>query len=178
MGWRRALFLPAATAVAAGAAALVILTESHPGPTVAQVAAPALKQATMSAPRPDPGDRSRLALRVADVHFPAYLSTLGWVASGARRDRIGGRSVTTVFYRAEDGTRIGYAVVSGPALPPPGAGAATVGGVRYRFAAVASAKLVTWRADGHTCLIVGRRTGDGTLLDLATAGHGGRSRSR
>ena len=178
MRWRRALFLPVATAVAAGVAALVIVTGGASGPTVAQVAAPALRQATMSAPRADPDDRARLALRVADVRFPAYLSTLGWGASGARRDRIGGRAVTTVFYRAEDGTRIGYAVVSGAPLPPPGRMATTVDAVRYAFGSVASAKLVTWRLDGHTCLIVGRRTGDGTLLDLATAGRGERSASR
>jgi hypothetical protein len=168
--WRRALFVPTTTAVAVGVAALVVITGHDGGPTVARVARPALQRATMSAPRTEPGNHARLALRVADVRFPAYLSTLGWVATGARRDHIARRTVTTVFYRAQDGTRIGYAVVSGAALPVPAGAATTVAGVQYTFGSVESATLVSWRLDGHTCLIVGRRTGEGTLLDLATAG--------
>ena len=164
--------------MAVGAAAVVVSTGPPSGPTITQAARPALERATMPMPRPERGDRFRLALRVADVRFPAYLSTLGWAASGSRRDRIDGRAVTTVFYRAQDGTRIGYAVVSGAGLPAPSSATTTVDGVRYAFGSVDSAKLVTWRADGHTCLIVGRRTGDGTLLDLASAGGARSNRAR
>ena len=164
---RRGLFIPAATAIAVAVAAALVVSGHRAGPTVSQAARPGLERATMSTPRTDPGDRARLSLSTADVRFPTYLSTLGWAATGARRDRIAGRSVTTVFYRAQDGTRIGYAVVSGPPLAAPEGPVTTAGGVRYAFGSVDSAKLITWNLDGHTCLIIGRRTGDETLLQLA-----------
>jgi hypothetical protein len=167
--WRRALFMPLATAAAVAAAALIVLASPGSGPSAAQAARFALERATMTTPA-SPTDHAQLALRAAAVRFPAYLSTLGWVATGARRDRIDDRTVTTVFYRAQDGTRIGYAIVSGAALDPPGGPRAIAKGTHYAFGQLGSAHFVTWRAGGHTCMIVGRRPADRELLDLASAG--------
>ena len=166
---RHSLFMPAATALAIVVAAVVVKAGGTGTPTVGQTARLALAPAMAPAPRPDASDRRLLALRVGDVPFPSYVRTLGWDAIGARRDTLHGRRVTTVFYRARDGTRVGYAIVAGRMLADPSGPSQTIHGVRYVLGTVGSARLVTWWRDGHTCVIAGPRVGDATLLALATA---------
>ncbi len=168
-GWRRRLFLPAATALAGVVAAVVVIIHGDGSATVGQTAHLALSAATMPAPTQSASDRNLLDLRVGRIPFPSYVRSIGWQASGTRRDALDGRTVTTVFYRAADGTRVGYAIVSGTALAAPDGPSRTIGRVRYTFAHAGSAKLVTWWRDGRTCVIAGRTVGDATLLALATA---------
>ncbi len=167
--WRRGLFMPAATALAIIVAAIVVKSSATGTPTVAEAARLALAPATMPAPQSDPSNRQLLDLRVGTVPFPAYVRRTGWQATGARRDTLRGRGVTTVFYRAADGSRVGYAIVDGRSLTAPDGPARTVDGVRYVLGTAGSATLVTWWRDGHTCVIAGSKAGDATLLRLATA---------
>jgi hypothetical protein len=86
-----------------------------------------------------------------------------------RHDTLDGRRVTTVFY-SSGRARVGYSTVSGDALVAPGGRTVrSPGGVRYVLSASDGARLVTWRRDGHTCVIAGRSVGPGTLLALAAA---------
>ena len=167
--WRRRLFMPAATALALVVAAVVVIVSGGGSPTVPQTAHLALSAATLPAPAPSASDHELLDLHVGRIPFPSYVRSIRWRASGTRRDVLHGRTVTTVFYRAGDGTRVGYAIVSGSTLDAPAGPSQTIGGVRYTFGHAGSAKLVTWWRDGHTCVIAGRTVGDQTLLALATA---------
>ncbi len=167
--WRRRMFMPAATALAIAVAGVVVIVSGGGSPTVPQTARLALSAATMPAPAQSTSDHDLLDLRVGRIPFPAYVRSVGWQASGTRRDALDGRTVTTVFYRAADGTRVGYAIVSGTALAAPDGPSQTIGGVRYIFGDAGSARLVTWWRDGHTCVVAGRGVGDATLLALATA---------
>ena len=167
--WRRRVFMPAATALAIVVAAVVVIVSGGGSPTVSQTAHLALAAATMPAPAPSASDRDLLDLHVGRIPFPSYVRSTRWRASGTRRDTLHGRTVTTVFYRTGDRTRVGYAIVSGRTLATPAGPTQTIGGVRYTLAHAGSAKLVTWWRDGHTCVIAGPTVSDQTLLALATA---------
>ncbi|HLI58267.1 MAG TPA: hypothetical protein VKV21_01245 [Solirubrobacteraceae bacterium] len=174
---RIAVWRPRATvALVALAAALVavVAIALHGGavPTVQRTARLALAAATGPAPAVDPSNRELLALRprgARRIPFPSYASFAGWRASGVRQDTLDGRRVTTVFYVVGSG-RAGYSIVSGAALPVPhGAHVRGPHGVLYVLATSDGARYVTWRRDGHTCVIASRSLGRGTLLALAAA---------
>ncbi|HWE13807.1 MAG TPA: hypothetical protein VG365_09865 [Solirubrobacteraceae bacterium] len=160
---RRALVLPGATALAVVVAAVVILIGSTSAtPTMPQAAHLALSAATLPAPAVQPGNPRLLRIRAAGIPFSNWH---GWRAVGTRSDVIGGRRITTVFYQAPDGTRVGYAIASGSPLQ----GSPRVSGyqVSYTLGEEGSARLVTWVRDGHTCVIAGRSVTYQTLLRLA-----------
>jgi hypothetical protein len=166
---RRALVLPAASALAVVIAAIVILAGgTGAAPTVPQAAHVALSSA-MTLPRPavDSANPSRLRISADGIPFSNWP---GWSPLGARTDVIGGRRITTVFYRAPDGARVGYAIVSGSPLQ----GSELRGGyaVSYTLGYHGSARLVTWVRDGHTCVIAGRSVPYQTLLGLARSSGG------
>jgi hypothetical protein len=77
--------------------------------------------------------------------------------------------VTTVFYRAPTGIRAGYSIVSGKTLALPHGRWVTTQAIRYTFSPVGSARLVTWRQGGHTCVIASHSLSDQMLLKLAVA---------
>ena len=137
-----------------------------PGPTLAQTVRVTLAAATY----PAPAERDTTTLRAvtAGISFPYWQKTVGWRAVGARTDRIDGRYIQTVFYGWR-GSRVGYAIVSGAAVPVAGGRAVTRGGVLYSFVHRGSAAAVTWLRSGHTCVIAGRGVSEATLLALATA---------
>ena len=163
------LFAPAMTVIAVIVVALVVGLHGSSAPTVPQTARLALAAATTGPPAERAGNHDLLAAHVGAVTFPSYEATIGWKATGSRRDTLHGRRVMTVFYRAPHGTRVGYSIVSGKTLTALRGPAATVGGVRYVFGHVGTAKLVTWWRDGHTCVIAGRTVGRRALLALAAA---------
>ena len=170
LGWGPRVFMPAVTALAIVVAAVVVLVSGGGGsPTVPETAHLALAAAIMPAPAPRASDRDLLDLHVDQIPFPSYVRSTRWRASGARRDALHGRKVTTVFYRAGAGTRVGYAIVSGRALAAPDGPTQTIGGVRYTLGPAGAGKLVTWRRDGHTCVIASATVSDQTLIALATA---------
>jgi len=169
----------AATALAAAAAVVIALVVgSGPGTTHAldlrSAAAPTLRAATMAAPRESGMRHSQLTAAVDGIAFPYWAERFGWSAAGARHDRIGGRTVTTVFYRDGAGQRIAYAIVGG--MPAPRVQAQSVawlGGTAYGLSTVAGRRVVTWERAGHLCVVAGRGVSDATLLRLASWGEHG-----
>jgi hypothetical protein len=106
---------------------------------------------------------------VNGVAFPYWEDRFGWRAVGTRTDRIGGRTVTTVFYGNHRGQTIGYAIASGANPPRISEGMAVRrGGVRYWVTSVNDVPVVTWLRDGHLCVVSGRGVSGATLLRLAS----------
>ena len=96
MRWPPVLVLPGVTALAVAVAAVVILAGgSTSAPTVPQAARLALASATLPAPGVDSADHDQLDVSAAGIPFPNWATTSRWTTSGARRDRVGGRTVTT-----------------------------------------------------------------------------------
>jgi hypothetical protein len=174
---RRAIFAgprarlgAAAAAVAILAAALVGVTLPGGGSsplTVQRAVALTLSSPKSPAPAESRLDRSRLDVAVEGVSFPYWRERFGWVSAGARTDEVGGRSITTVFYTGPAGRRIGYAIVSGRALPTEGGRVVWHRGVRYRVTSQSGATVVTWPRGGHLCVVSGRGVSARTLLALA-----------
>ena len=155
---RRLVLGGAIAAVAAVALALVLVLPGalSGGPSVADAAALADQPPTQPPPTPVASTPQLLRADVDGVPFPDYAAKFGWKPVGARRDDIGGRSTTTVFYE-KDGRRIAYTIVSGDALDPP-AGARTTerGGVEFHSFRANGRPAVTWERQGHTCVLSGR----------------------
>lgn len=167
---RRALVLPGLTAVAVIAAAVIILIGGNQvgAPTVTQTAGLALSSATRPAPAVDPADPYRLKLTAGGITFPNWTDTSGFRPIGVRHDTIGGRSVTTVFY-GRDGSRVGYAIVSGRAVHDiGGADTLTVRGVRFTLARQGTGYLITWVQSGHTCVLASHQMTPRALVRLVT----------
>ncbi len=157
-----------ALVAAAVVAVLLLVTGGRAGPTVGRTARLALAAATGPAPATAVGEPNRLAVRQSGIPFPSYVDSARWRVSGLRRDTLDGRRVTTVFY-GRGAERVGYSIVSGAALPIPSGHASTVGDVRYVTRASRGLRLVTWRRDGHTCVIAGQAVSERALLALAVA---------
>jgi hypothetical protein len=166
---RRFFALPAATVLAIAVAALVIVLQGAPAtPTVPQTVRFALAASTMPSPSEAGSHSDLLSLRVDGIPFPYYGRTLRWNTAGSRTDTLGGRRVVTVFYTAPGGGRVGYAIVSGSALPATAGTTVDRDGIRFTLRQVGSARLVTFLRSGHTCVIAGRWATYPTLLKLAT----------
>jgi anti-sigma factor RsiW len=144
----------------------VFLTGGPGAPTVAEAAQLAQQPPTGPAPATVDPARTRLDVDVEGVVFPAFERGFGWHAVGTRREKLGGRNVVVVVYE-KGSRRIGYAIVGGSALTRPGnADGTTRGGVLYQTLELDGKPVVTWRRDGHTCVLVGGASRD-ELLALA-----------
>lgn len=166
---RRSLTGAVATAVAATAAALLVALPGQAGPSVAEVAGLAAAPAPAPAPAVDRADPYRLTAQVAGVAFPSWRGLGSWTPSGQRSATIDGRRAVTVSYRRRDGARVGYTIVSGEALAwPQGARSVRRAGTEYRLLTVGAHRVVTWRRNGHQCVIAAPRSlTDGQLVALA-----------
>lgn len=161
----------AMAAVAVAVVALVIARSGASGTlTVARTSALALSPATSPAPAHSATVPTELAADVEGVAFPYWEDRFGWRADGARRDRVDGRTVTTVFYIDASGRRVGYAIVSGTPAPAP------VGGVlrwrrgtAYHLSVEHGGHVVSWLRDGRLCVLAGRGVPGATLLALASS---------
>jgi hypothetical protein len=166
---------PAGLRLALGAAALgviaVVLVASLSGGgsalTLRTAVALTLRPATAPAPAQDPQAPTELAADVEGIAFPYWDDRFGWRSTGARTDSVDGRTVRTVFY-ARGHQWIGYAIVSGSAPSVGGGVARTRAGTVYRFLAEDGARVVTWRRDGHLCVVSGHGVSDATLMALAS----------
>lgn len=168
--WRNTLFVPVATAVAIVIVALVVLLgPGSTAPTVDQTAKVALSSATAPAPAPDATNPELLAAGVDGIPFPSYVSSRAWRATGIRTQVVHERTIVTVYYRAADGTRVGYSIVPGHRLTVPGGATFVRHGIRYTYGRVGSGRYITWVRGGHTCVIAGRDVSNRTLLKLASA---------
>lgn len=137
--------------------------------SVRDASALTLRAATMAAPPQSSRRQTQLARAVDGVAFPYWADGFGWRATGARVDRIDGRTVTTVFYANRAGRRIGYAIVAGTPAPHLDGGAvAWRGGKSYRLLAEHGANVVVWLRDGRLCVLAGREVSGATLLALAS----------
>ncbi len=147
-----------ATIVAAAVVAAVLLIPGGaPGsPSISAAATLAVRGSTLTAPRIDPADNYSLTARVGDLRFPNWEAQHpGWVAVGARTDRLGNRDVTTVYYKHGHQT-VAYSIVSTPELASSGVKSFMLNG-RTVF---------TWRERGHTCLLSGVGVTAATLHNL------------
>jgi hypothetical protein len=174
LGWR----LGAAVAAAAIAGALVagLTGPGSSGLSVRQASALTLRQPTGPAPRHSRSNHDELTAAVDGVAFPYWEDAFGWRATGVRTDRIGGRTVTTVFYSHRSGATIGYSIASGAKPPRISEGVvATRGGIHYWLLDVNGMPVVTWLRGGHLCVVSGRGVGHATLLRLASWGDHGLS---
>jgi hypothetical protein len=177
---RRALRLQLAgagalAAIAFAALAIALTTSSSGGPTLLLRAADvALRPATLAAPAQSASRRGQLTRSVEGIAYPYWQDSLGWRAAGVRVDRVGGRTITTVFYepqhaRSAGSARIGYAIVAGRALPIPGGGSQiSRKGIAFHVLSSHGATVVTWRRAGHTCILVARDVSGAALIHLAS----------
>ncbi len=163
--------LPAMAAVAAAvvAAVLIIGGNASSGPTLPQTAQAALSASTLPAPAESTTNPAQLDVSVGGIPFPDWSRNIGWRTLGQRNDTLGGRRVVTVFYASHKGTRIGYAIVSGAPINVSGDTTVHEGTNTYTLFNLGKARGITWRRDGHTCVIAGRGVSDARLLALAGA---------
>lgn len=162
----------AATAVAAVAAALALALSGSGGSTLSleQASAVALRPATIAAPGESSSDHAQLAAAVDGISFPYWGERFGWRSAGARVDRVAGRTVKTVFYTDGKGRTVGYAIVAGKPAPSVGGSGHVVwrSGTAYRLTSARGVQVVTWKRDGHLCVVAGRGVDSATLLTLAS----------
>jgi hypothetical protein len=172
---RRGLMGGLAAALAVAALALVLaLPGGTPGaPNVVQAAGLTALPPTTAAPERSAGSKL-LDTAVDGVAYPYWGDSFAWETTGARRDRLHGRDTATVFY-GKNGKRIGYTIVSGPALKTPASARTTVlGGVTLRSFTHDGRTVVTWLRSGHTCVLAGTNVPLPVLLRLAAwKGKGG-----
>jgi hypothetical protein len=139
--WRGApaIGLGIAGAAAAACVALVLALTSGPAP-----AAPTVLHASLVAlERPTGPAPASLVASGTSIVFPDWAS-LGWPRAGTRADRVGGRAVTTEFFRSYESGTVGYAIVAGSPLPWGAGGTTTTeGGQRYAVIASGGATIVT-----------------------------------
>jgi hypothetical protein len=168
---RPTALLVGALASVAGFIVLLILTlgAGQPAPpTLLQASALGLREPATAAPEESSSAPGQLAISAEGIPYPYWNRRFGWQAAGARTDKISGRKVTTVFYASSTGRRIGYSIVAGSALPVPSGGRSAVWhGTRFDVLGHGSSTVVTWRREGHTCILVGSKVSAKTLLTLA-----------
>jgi hypothetical protein len=153
---------------------LVLAGGGAPALTLRQTSALTLRAATMTAPAESSVHPRQLAVAVDGVAFPYWEDRFGWRSTGARVDRLGGRTVTTVFYSDGRGRRIGYAIVAGTHAPAVSGGTiAWRDGTAFRLTRENGAPVVTWMRDGRLCVVSGRDVDSATLLALASWSDGG-----
>jgi hypothetical protein len=161
---RRAwLALPAAGLAAAAVVVALVLGGGGGAagtPSVDAAAALALTRPDLPAPKVDDADPHLVQARIAGIQFPNYAyAWKRWRAIGHRRGELSGRAATAVTYRGPIGD-VGYAIVSGaPLAEPDGARHRTENGVRLAIVRRGDLTVVTWRRDGHTCVLAGRGPG-------------------
>jgi anti-sigma factor RsiW len=166
------LALGGAVAAIAAVVLVLVFTGAPGGPTVADAARLAASPPSGPAPARLDHSRAKLAAGVDGVVFPYLARPWGWRQVGSRHAEVDGRAATVVYY-AKDGKRVGYAIVTGSALPAP-SGAQTVErhGVTFRTVSIDGRPAVTWERLGHTCVLTGA-TSRHALLSIASWRGGG-----
>jgi hypothetical protein len=129
-------------------------------PTVIQAAALAGKGPTAAAPAADPTAPRLLDVRVGKLHFPDWADS-NWRSTGMRTDQVGGRAVTTVYYK-HAGTELAYSIVARPAL----ASSVPVD-EHYRTLKKDGRTFIVWTVANHTCLLSAQGASPEQLWSLA-----------
>jgi hypothetical protein len=168
-GWRTGYTVSLGTAIAAVAIVLgLTLPGGSPGtPSVAQASALALRGPAEPAPPPNPSyPRARLDREVQDVYFPNWSGSFGWRAVGQRVDNLGPRQAVTLYY-ARGAARVAYTIVSAGVLPQPGGSVTALHGYQLHTLNSGNRTIVTWRRNGHTCVLSGQGIAASVLQRLA-----------
>jgi hypothetical protein len=140
---------------------------SHGVLTVAEAATIAVRPATAVVAEPHDDPATLPLLRAAGLPFPYWEDRFGWVATGVRTDDVGGRRLTTVYYR-RDGREIAYTIVPGTSLPAVASARTTDrGGVVVHVFLDGRRRVVTWERRGHTCVLSGTGVSVAALAKLA-----------
>lgn len=159
-------FAAGAGATAAAAAVAIAIVLSGGGPGIDDVISAAAGSPS-AAIAPFPAQSKLLNEQVEGVRFPNYAGKFGWKAAGARTDEIDGRKTRTVYY-AKGGRTVAYTIVAGKALPEPDdARPAVREGARLLALNSDGKTVITWRRQGHTCVLSGKGVATGELLTLA-----------
>ena len=158
-----------ATAAVAVVLALTLVARLGTHPTIAEAARPSALAATAPAPARDARRPTLLRASFAGVTYPDWNQDFGWRTTGRRHDSIeGGRSAETVFYQHTH-HRIGYTVVSGRPLKPPGhAQRFVVNGLQMLAYKDGRRDVVTFERNGRTCILAGVVHRRSTLVKLAS----------
>lgn len=163
----------AGAGIAFAAAVALVLALALPGgtpgaPSLSDAAALATRGAAGPAPMPDPENpRRQLARKVDHVYFPNWTRPpLRWRPTGMRIDRLDGHGAVTVFY-TRDGVRVAYTILSAPPLRQPAAVIVRSHGRSFRALLLGGRMVVTWRREGHTCVLSGRGVPVSMLARLA-----------
>jgi hypothetical protein len=166
---RTALAGAVATIAVAAVLTLTLVAELGNGLTVAEAARPSALAATAPAPAQDARRPTLLRASFAGVTYPDWNRRFGWRTTGRRQDSLdGGRTAETVFYQHTH-HRIGYTVVSGKPLKPPGhAQRFVVNGLQMLAYKDGRRDVVTFERDGRTCVLAGVVHRRSTLIKLAS----------
>ena len=138
---------------------------SH-GLSLRSAAAPTLLASTTRGPVRS-GHSQFLAAEVGGVRFPYLEDALGWRSSGGRTDTVAGRAVTTVFY-SRGAARVGYSIYAG--VPAPSARGGVLHlfrGTAYRVLAGNGTAIISWKRDGHLCVMSSSSASASALIHLA-----------
>lgn len=153
-------------------AALLVGSSGSSAPTVRQAALLGLRPATLPSPAESHHRSGTLVASVDGIPFPYWEHVLGWKTNGSRTDTISGQTATTVFYKpgapATGMQRVGYTIMAGRALAVPNAPTITQRGIHFRVLSDNGATVLTWRRNGHTCILAARGVSAATLARLAS----------
>ena len=158
-----------ATIAVAAVLVLTLVAGLGNGPTIAEAARPSALAATAAAPAQDARRPTLLRASFAGVTYPDWNHQFGWRTTGRRQDSLeGGRNAETVFYQHTH-HRIGYTVVSGKPLKPPGhAQRFVVNGLTMLAYKDGRRDVVTFERNGRTCVLAGVVHRRSTLVKLAS----------
>jgi len=144
------------------------------GPTIARAADVALRPSRGPAPAEDPRHPVLVRAGIAGLRFPYWDDNFGLRAVSMHRHRLDRRDALVVEYRAR-GERVGYAIVAGrPLAVPDGARRVRRGPLPLAVLRRRGAVVVTWRRDGHTCVLASRQASVARLVELAAWTGGGK----
>ena len=158
-----------ATIAVAAVLVLTLVAGLGNGPTIAEAARPSALAATAAAPAQDARRPTLLRASFAGVTYPDWNHQFGWRTTGRRHDSLdGGRTAETVFYQHTH-HRIGYTVVSGKPLKPPGhAQRFVVNGLTMLAYKDGRRDVVTFERNGRTCVLAGVVHRRSTLVKVAS----------
>ncbi len=154
--------LAGALATAVLAIALVVPSGTPGAPAVVQAAALTVLPSQQSAPAQAPGSSRLERADGAGIPYPYWGDAFGWQARGLRTDVVSGHHATTVFY-VRGRLRIGYTIVSAPALTiPRGLSTTSRDATTFWIERVGNRPVVIWLRAGRTCIL----SGTGVSVDL------------